>query len=671
MYSKMSKERTASGSTKFDAAISKTDQNLANTNANSNEDGVKKRAPKKPPRTKKPNQTLSPRSVDSLDTTIESMDTSFVESDTNRDDLFDCRLSLQGQCGSPRNEIVNDKRGHRGHPDPDHFTKNQTQNQQSDNKTQRNSHRPSDKQRPLSLPVFKSYEEYRKGYFDEIFYEDNDNRFGESTDKNVVNVSEILRIRARKQRDIARAKMKNIKENSCIKAETNETRKSVPNMKQYLLDLPSTKLEKPKDFATKSRSEATRKWSIEVQDNRSRNCVQSNHDHSPTTFKNGFGKPGKTDKNTERGSNCKQEVSVKHYGSALDLRCVGVEEKKHKKQATDETKLHRTTVLKQYSSTSDLRKNEFDQHETFRQRSNTGSQNIRHSGQGEKLDWFFGYPRKTKQSQSGTEKNSPASNPRISHHHQELPSNREEKHQRNKSRHTGANEESFMMELLRQSGDLLGKSEALLHSDTDEYDYEDSEVFETDTVATDTVYGDEDTVATDTVYSDGETVATDTVYSDGDSDLGNDKCSSFLSSSTIGITGMGIKYKEMSDIEKEFRCQNIPDFGKYAIHGNTAHSANNHDSENFPEDSVDGFEPELDYSVRSSLLDVRGVTEFVCQTDYEPEADNELPLKNGEIVHVGLDGQDSHKWYWAFSPRLKKYGFVKRKYVKIPMVTII
>ena len=82
-------------------------------------------------------------------------------------------------------------------------------------------------------------------------------------------------------------------------------------------------------------------------------------------------------------------------------------------------------------------------------------------------------------------------------------------------------------------------------------------------------------------------------------------------------------------------------------------------------------ETEENPGVTVNCLDVRGVTEFVAQYDYEPESEMAIPIIKNEILHISLDIQEDESWYWAFSPRLRTYGYVPKLYVKIPLVTII
>ena len=67
----------------------------------------------------------------------------------------------------------------------------------------------------------------------------------------------------------------------------------------------------------------------------------------------------------------------------------------------------------------------------------------------------------------------------------------------------------------------------------------------------------------------------------------------------------------------------------------------------------------------------QGMTEFVSQFDYKATSKTDLPLKRGEVVHVSLEDQTNKHWYWVYSPKLRKHGYVPRNYVQEPQVTII
>ena len=64
-------------------------------------------------------------------------------------------------------------------------------------------------------------------------------------------------------------------------------------------------------------------------------------------------------------------------------------------------------------------------------------------------------------------------------------------------------------------------------------------------------------------------------------------------------------------------------------------------------------------------------TEFVSQFDYKATARTALPLQRGEVIHVSMDNQTDKNWYWAYSPKLRRHGYVPRNYVQVPQVTII
>lgn len=141
--------------------------------------------------------------------------------------------------------------------------------------------------------------------------------------------------------------------------------------------------------------------------------------------------------------------------------------------------------------------------------------------------------------------------------------------------------------------------------------------------------------------------------------MGNEKCSQFLNNCTIGIHGMTYIVQKITDkSEKE---------------ADSSMDVNTHLCDKMKRTVVSGESDNvLSLKLKDlDLNDIRGITEFVSQCNYDPKTENGLPIRKGEIIHIGLDGQDNDDMYWAFSPRLKKYGFVPKDHVKIPLVTII
>ena len=65
------------------------------------------------------------------------------------------------------------------------------------------------------------------------------------------------------------------------------------------------------------------------------------------------------------------------------------------------------------------------------------------------------------------------------------------------------------------------------------------------------------------------------------------------------------------------------------------------------------------------------MTELISQFDYNATSKSDLPLEKGEVVQVSLQEQDSKHWYWAYSPKLKRHGYVPRNYVQAPQITMI
>ena len=65
------------------------------------------------------------------------------------------------------------------------------------------------------------------------------------------------------------------------------------------------------------------------------------------------------------------------------------------------------------------------------------------------------------------------------------------------------------------------------------------------------------------------------------------------------------------------------------------------------------------------------ITELISQFDYNATSKADLPLEKGEVVQVSLEEQDSRHWYWAYSPKLRRHGYVPRNYVQAPQITMI
>ena len=65
------------------------------------------------------------------------------------------------------------------------------------------------------------------------------------------------------------------------------------------------------------------------------------------------------------------------------------------------------------------------------------------------------------------------------------------------------------------------------------------------------------------------------------------------------------------------------------------------------------------------------MTELISQFDYNATSKSDLPLEKGEVIQVSLQEQDSKHWYWAYSPKLKRHGYVPRNYVQAPQITMI
>ena len=73
----------------------------------------------------------------------------------------------------------------------------------------------------------------------------------------------------------------------------------------------------------------------------------------------------------------------------------------------------------------------------------------------------------------------------------------------------------------------------------------------------------------------------------------------------------------------------------------------------------------------SSEKSKKRTTEFVSQFDYKATSKTALPLQRGEVIQVSMEDQTDKHWYWAYSPKLRRHGYVPRNYVQVPQITII
>ncbi|WAR08239.1 DLISH-like protein [Mya arenaria] len=516
-----------------------------------------KQKPKKPPRKKKHDPNLTPRSeisVDSIDTSMDSLA-----------DLDDLEVSSRV-------------------------------------------HTPTE---------MSSYEEYQKDYYDQYFYDEKDNRFGRKTSSNVVNVAEIMKIRSEKEQERAKTFASN-------KTTNPKEIKKVPNVKDFLLNIPSTRLElkTPKSHGHQN----------EVVKAIDKDHLHNNHDT----------------RNTSRVTNDSKIEIAKATNGLFN----------QTNSSVNNRDMH-------YNSTNDVRTNSAFGEFELRPRSNSQScaqhEGASADGAAARQDWSFGYPRKSKHKSDSAEVyvQEKQCNKNSSTHEkiEDTINLTKDDIEINPSPFENAqgitdvlryldevcdidndddeedddiffDEDEEMERLLKQSGYLLDKTDDLLNTNND-------------------------VVKVSAIELDGE--CDDSLISLD----ANDKCSRFLNNQSIGI--YGIETKNTNDVERSISP---------IVNGTeTEHEYRNRVK---PDENTkfDHYKEEKS-KCKPPVSDIRGITEFISQCDYKAEAEDELPFRQGEILHVGLEGQESEHWYWTYSPRLRKYGFVPRAHVKIPLVTII
>lgn len=640
--------------------------------------------------------------------------------------------------------------------------------------------------RPVSMPACRSYEEHNKDYFDEYFYEDNDIKFADRPKHNVVNVSEILKMRSAREH-LNETKLKQNVDIKCAVSKTrsakehithtkahvdreNKTEDSKPKIKQFLLDLPPTPIHNKKESKNKNYEKthpknvkANHKTNCDENTNNARVCHSSRdfHDERPNKARNYHSSSDLQDKRQIKARNFhssghsadERPNKVKNYHSSSDLRNAGKEinikndrlgkENMHPinnscnkvvdKHTKEEYKS--THTARQYNSETDLRNtciyeqkknernaeintmnhaiNKTESHLNLRtpmahQRAYS-STDLREIDS--KPDWSFGYPRKSRHSigrveydnqthhgkhiKSGKHQSNIDSRRETKGHEPDRKltrkqaieasqNNRTKEHvdsQNRRKKHEAPvenlkytsdiilSEESLdnetMNNLLSQTDNLLHKTNTLL--DEDGVDQTDQGNYGHDRRGDTFLVGGEDNHEAIELYNedkDNEVRANNMVET-----CATDKCNQFLRNRTIGIHGMTYFVTEESNINDTFN--NTTSSKSLGCSNGQEHEFK--DSRKEKSSVMKDKSSDLVFAELKTLdlRDIRGITEFVSQCDYNADTDNVLSMVHGEIVHVGLDGQDTGEWYWAFSPRLRKYGFVPKLHVKIPMVTII
>lgn len=582
--------------------------------------------------------------------------------------------------------------------------------------------RTSDRRRnrPVSVPAFTTFQESRNGYFDEYFYEDSDTQFTNSDEHDVINVGEILKKRmaietdkhertSGKQRHDRTSGRR--QHDTQLKAE-NQFHSEKPKIKPFLLNLPNTNIEKQHS----KRNNTGNKEKVDVETNRKlegtqssnssgrvypddvsmniRNKNKGEHDCNPLsvnkkqlssadlmlTGKNTTDESVKT-KSSGSTPNCKSSGNksskkhpvLKQYNSTTDLRAISdlsmenVEDKTkytgssingmnapEKHNDLFNNARHKHKGKRQYNSSSDLRSTDEpsktetkpDQHKHSHHgtmghsatRRYNSSTDLRHTK--DSTDWSFGYPRKSRHT-----------------------SGEDQQVTRVKNGSNASNRDTKILNLNGSRGSSASSQrQDYSDSEDDHFDHEKmmrllSETDDLLNVSDDLLCGDSNCESVDETANECNAKVNKEA---------NDKCNQFLTNSTIGINGMTSVPRNIEATNTNNKSKNEVKVKSKSIEVQT--DLNEDTCRNC---SVCNNKKKKGQINTAFSSDVRGITEFVAQSNYEPEADNMLPMKMGEIVHVGLDGQESDKWYWAFSPRLRMYGFIPKEYVKIPMVTII
>lgn len=567
--------------------------------------------------------------------------------------------------------------------------------------------------RPLSMPAFKSYQEYKNDYYDEYFYEDTDTEFSSRSRSNVVNVSEILKMRKRNEQ---RKQIR--KSESCVEDRNNhhngrnflsterernegkiivrgDKKKHVhnkPKMKQFLLDLPSAKQEqdmkniqngKPVENVNNTNAnfqkQVTKSFNLsnEIQ---FASCVK----HADKGFERNKGIANICDKRYILQADTDIQVTkpmFRQFNSYTDLTQTEMKNQTEKARK-DEIKTRSTDLARIFPENKDKNLKQGKNTYLRAYSSSTDLREIRG-----KPDWSFGYPRKTRRSigRTTTETSGTCNeSTRRKEDRKYRKSKDEHKDETRKGTHEEINVESVVdrvsLEKFETENFHPGKEESTskINDSTEsvENSFNDETMMallrQTDSLLQKTghLLGDDRTqVLREKRLDQGFDIGNNMSTFDTELEMtptADEKCNKFLKNNTIGIHGM--IYIVTEDSIKNHNQDSEIHITSKTKDAKEVKDSRKEKSNVMKENSSKMVSAELK---TLDLQDIRGITEFVCQCDYEPDTDNMLPIKHGEILHIGLDGQDSGEWYWAFSPRLRKNGFVPKKFVKIPMVTII
>ncbi|XP_045195324.2 uncharacterized protein LOC123550903 [Mercenaria mercenaria] len=613
--------------------------------------------------------------------------------------------------------------------------------------------------RPVSMPAFKSYQEYKKDYFDEYFYDDRDTKFSNRSKHDVVNVAEILKMRKtieqrkhshsnekqrahmkrnpddhygmRKVSSAAEHKNQHI-QNEQSRNEQKESRDThnKPKLKQFLLNLPSTKIENQtanmehqssNKLHSYTNDDNVVKETIKQQARKRYNSTSDMQNKCTNTkgeyeFETGARRDNTHDKKAfHKTHNIKaMKTEIRQYNSSTDLRQVDATHLKGKRGHNE--------VNYQARKMSENKENYSNKEKKTHLRPYNSSTDLREIGG--KPDWSFGYPRRTRQSIGRKENERPVNeNTKGSKRSTEDNNNRKSKNEyetedrahkvnnfevrkniednaqqaenvgttdnSNKTidycdgRYKGEEcnedvpfDDSAMMAILSQTDNLLYKTDKLLHRDDGFGKQKISKLLDQNILHKSNISDKTDKLIDKGDHNDmtGRTFASHTERVDTNA---AEKCYQFLNNSTIGIHGMTYSVTTENQMNGDNISTNTSpekqlDSGALYNASGSGKTESNDSRKEKSNVVKDNSSKIVSAGLKSlDLKDIRGITEFVCQCDCDTDIDGMLPIKRGEIVHIGLDGQDNNECYWAFSPRLKKYGFVSKQHVKIPLVTII
>ncbi|KAL5009487.1 hypothetical protein ScPMuIL_011792 [Solemya velum] len=65
------------------------------------------------------------------------------------------------------------------------------------------------------------------------------------------------------------------------------------------------------------------------------------------------------------------------------------------------------------------------------------------------------------------------------------------------------------------------------------------------------------------------------------------------------------------------------------------------------------------------------ISEYVSMYDYSGKRSDDILVRRGDMLLVDSREQMEAKWYWAYSPKYRRYGYIPKHYVKVPLKTAI